>query len=492
MFYKDDNLPGAFLEKMGKLLGRELDSFYNTYSDQPKHALRINPLKISRQEWERIQPFSLRPVPWIRDGYFYDPAESPSRHPFYHEGLFYIQEASAMTPASRLPISPGDRVLDLCAAPGGKATALGAALKGRGLLFANDINQARAKALLRNIELFGISNAFVGNEPPHRLAQYFPEYFDKIMVDAPCSGEGMFRKNPAVREAWLEKGPDYFSALQREIILHGADMLRPGGLMFYSTCTFSPEENEAVITHLLRERADMEVCPMEDYDGFAPGITEFDGETYDESCRLCRRIWPHRMEGEGHFLALLRKREKGFARENVPDDRAWHGHSGSVRIPEDSPYRGYPWWNQVRGINQEQRTSLEEFFTLVKMDFDPARVDIRKGSVYYLPEEQPSLKGLKFLRNGLFLGELKKKRFEPSQPFALSLKKEEFSRIIDLKQDDERLKRYLRGETINVDEKSQGKSHWYLLLAEGHPLGFGKLTGNVLKNKLPAGWRINR
>ena len=282
-------LPERFLETMEEMLGEEFPSFLREFDGKKQLGLRVNTSKITLEEFERIAPFHLTRIPWIPDGYFYTEEDAPAKHPFYAAGLYYLQEPSAMTPASRLPVRPGERVLDLCAAPGGKATALGARLRGEGLLVANDINTARARALLRNLELFGLSNIFVTNEPPHVLAEQYPAYFDKIMVDAPCSGEGMFRKNPAVVEAWQEKGPEYFSRLQKEIILHGADMLRPGGMMFYSTCTFSPLENEAVITHLLRERPEMEVLPVEDYEGFAPGLTAFAGEQFHESCRLCRR-----------------------------------------------------------------------------------------------------------------------------------------------------------------------------------------------------------
>ena len=290
-------LPKAFLQTMEKLLGEEYEPFLEGFDGRRQFGLRVNTSKISLEEFERIAPFHLTKIPWISNGYFYQEEDYPARHPFYAAGLYYLQEPSAMTPASRLKVVPGDYVLDLCAAPGGKATALAAELLGQGLLVANDINTARARALMRNIELFGIKNAFVTNEPPHVLADKYPQFFDKIMVDAPCSGEGMFRKNPAVMEAWEEKGPEYFSKLQREIIVHGADMLKPGGTMLYSTCTFAPAENERTITHLLRERPEMEVLPMEDYEGFSPGLTSFDGEEFHESCHLCRRIWPHKMEG---------------------------------------------------------------------------------------------------------------------------------------------------------------------------------------------------
>ena len=428
------------------------------------------------EEFERIAPFHLKKVPWISNGYFYEAEDAPAKHPFYSAGLYYLQEPSAMTPASRLKVQPGERVLDLCAAPGGKATELGAALQGEGLLVANDINTARARALLRNLELFGISNSFVTNEPPHVLAERFPEFFHKIMVDAPCSGEGMFRKNPAVVDSWQEKGPEYFSKLQREIIVQAADMLLPGGMMFYSTCTFSPLENEKTITHLLKERPDMEVIPMEDYEGFAEGLTSYRGEVFDESCKLCRRIWPHKMSGEGHFMALLHKK------------------SGTQQQVQQTVSQSSIWWEKCKGLNKEQKAAAEDFFSHVNIAYDGKRIDVRGDNLYYLPAPKYDGRGLHFLRNGLFMGEFKKKRFEPSQPFALALHAQDFDQVLDFPADDERLSRYLRGETLDVSDLIAGEKKrkgWQLVMVAGHPLGFGTLVNNNLKNKYPAGWRKN-
>ena len=428
------------------------------------------------EEFERIAPFHLKKVPWISNGYFYEAEDAPAKHPFYSAGLYYLQEPSAMTPASRLKVQPGERVLDLCAAPGGKATELGAALQGEGLLVANDINTARARALLRNLELFGISNSFVTNEPPHVLAERFPEFFHKIMVDAPCSGEGMFRKNPAVVDSWQEKGPEYFSKLQREIIVQAADMLLPGGMMFYSTCTFSPLENEKTITHLLKERPDMEVIPMEDYEGFAEGLTSYRGEVFDESCKLCRRIWPHKMSGEGHFMALLHKK------------------SGTQQQVQQTVSQSSIWWEKCKGLNKKQKAAAEDFFSHVNIAYDGKRIDVRGDNLYYLPAPKYDGRGLHFLRNGLFMGEFKKKRFEPSQPFALALHAQDFDQVLDFPADDERLSRYLRGETLDVSDLIAGEKKrkgWQLVMVAGHPLGFGKLVNNNLKNKYPAGWRKN-
>ena len=470
------DLPQSFLDSMKEILGEDYEAFLAGFDGQRQYGLRVNTLKMNLEEFERIAPFHLKKVPWISNGYFYEAEDVPAKHPFYSAGLYYLQEPSAMTPASRLKVQPGERVLDLCAAPGGKATELGAALQGEGLLVANDINTARARALLRNLELFGISNSFVTNEPPHVLAERFPEFFHKIMVDAPCSGEGMFRKNPAVVDSWQEKGPEYFSKLQREIIVQAADMLLPGGMMFYSTCTFSPLENEKTITHLLKERPDMEVIPMEDYEGFAEGLTSYRGEVFDESCKLCRRIWPHKMSGEGHFMALLHKK------------------NGTPQQVQQTVSQSSIWWEKCKGLNKEQKAAAEDFFSHVNIAYDEKRIDVRGDNLYYLPAPQYDGRGLHFLRNGLFMGEFKKKRFEPSQPFALALHAQDFDQVLDFPADDERLSRYLRGETLDVSDLIAGEKKrkgWQLVMAAGHPLGFGKLVNNNLKNKYPAGWRKN-
>ena len=522
-------LPKEFLQVMQEILKEEYDDFLAGFTGRRYRALRVNPLRTDGRSFAEHAPFPLRAVPWVEGGYFYedDLPISPSKHPYYAAGVYYLQEPSAMTPASRLPVLPGDRVLDLCAAPGGKATSLGAALRGQGLLVANDINRARARALLHNIELFGIPNAFVTSEAPHVLEERFPDYFDKIMVDAPCSGEGMFRKNPAVIEAWREKGPDYFSRLQKQIILSAAGMLRPGGKMFYSTCTFSPLENEGVISHLLREREDMELIPMADYEGFSAGLTSFAGEAFEESCCLCRRIWPHKMDGEGHFLALLQKKGEDPAaktrgvslmaedRTIRAGDRDRPGKKDRRKKVQGSRKRDSGlqnrqgqkgrWWENPRLFDREESQALGCFFSGVTYPMEADRIRKKGSRLFYVPAEVPEKAGLYFLRNGVFLGELKKRRFEPAQPLALILSGETFPRSFCLPWDDPRLSSYLKGETLalteeerdrirknEVDRKdaSREKAEWVLILADGYPLGFARLTGRILKNKYPAGWRL--
>ena len=462
------NLPKVFEEKMKDLLGSEYEAYTACY-DEPRHyGLRVNTAKISVEDFLKIAPWPLEPVPWIHNGFYYDGDNiQPSKHPYYFAGLYYLQEPSAMTPASCLPVTPGENVLDLCAAPGGKATALGAMLNGSGLLVANDISSSRTRALLRNVELFGITNAFVTNETPAHLKDRFPEFFHKILLDAPCSGEGMFRKEEALARDWTPEKSDELSVLQKELILQAADMLRPGGQLLYSTCTFAPNEDEEVISYLLENRPDMELLELPTYEGFAPGIPAWGNG--NSALSRCVHLFPHKMQGEGHFMALFRKEGRtdligqfSYVKPD-PDTRKW----------------------------------LELFFkeiglrTFGGQPFDWNRVETRKDKVYYLPPVTGDFRGLTFLRNGLYLGDLKKNRFEPSEPFALALRKGDVDGIISLSVDDQRLTRYLKGETLNIEPAEAAHTKgWHLLCVEGYPLGFGKLVGQTFKNKYPAGWRV--
>lgn len=466
-------LPAAFLLRMKEMLGDDYENFIESYESPRTFGLRVNTAKISCEEFERLVPFPVTRIPWTANGYFYEESSRPSRCPLYQAGLYYLQEPSAMTPAARLPIAPGDYVLDLCAAPGGKATALGAALDGRGLLVANDISASRARALLRNIELFGIPNVFVANEKPEKLAKVFPEYFDKIMLDAPCSGEGMFRKEEALARDWTPEKSAQLSQVQKKLLLLAADMLRPGGMLLYSTCTFAPQEDEACISELLEQRPEMELLDIAPYEGFSQGVPAWGNG--DERLKKCVRIFPHRMNGEGHFLALLSKSEQNGTMTNP-------GRAGF--------FAGSP-------LPKEARRDLESFFSEIGLKslggapFDWNRVEARKNSLYYLPPANTDFRGISFLRNGLFLGELKKNRFEPSQPLALALRKEDAEAVLSLGVSDPRLPRYLKGETLNIAPgEARREKGWHLLCVEGYPLGFGKLVGGIFKNKYPAGWRV--
>lgn len=479
-------LPQAFEEKMRRLLGEAFEGYMDCFDKPRYYGLRVNTGKISVEEFRRICPFPIRPIPWISNGFYYDGEQDvPSKHPYYFAGLYYLQEPSAMTPASRLPIHPGDRVLDLCAAPGGKATELGVRLEGEGILAANDLSGSRAKGLLKNLELFGIGNTLVLSEEPGTLVSRFQEYFDKILIDAPCSGEGMFRKDRKMVKAWEEHGPEYFCKIQRGIILQAAQMLRPGGLMLYSTCTFDQRENEEVVACLLERFPEFQILPMEPFRGFSPGILPESGCCpAGGDFRDTVRIFPHKMEGEGHYLALLRK---------GTEERNRDGGAGETGSPKRSRKGNLPVLDRAKPLPRP----LADFLKEITAGLDPSRIEINRERVYYMPEGVPDLRGIRFLRTGLLIGELKKERFEPSQALAMWLKREEYSRILDLSAGDERVFRYLKGETLDVedlalDQKRKGgnKNNWYLVCVDGYPLGWGKLAGGMLKNKYLPGWRM--
>lgn len=490
-------LPEAFEEKMRLLLQEEYDGYLQCFEEPRHYGLRVNTNKISPEEFLKIAPWPLRPIPWIPNGFYYDGDQvQPAKHPYYFAGLYYLQEPSAMTPASRLPVEPGDLVLDVCAAPGGKATELGAKLCRTGMLVANDISNSRAKGLLKNLELSGTGNVLVTSEEPGRLVPHFPEFFDKILIDAPCSGEGMFRKEKKMVKAWEEHGPEFFSRLQRSIVTQAASMLRPGGMLLYSTCTFDPRENEQIIEYLTDTCPEFEICGMAGYEGFSPGRPEFT-ESKSTEFRKTVRIFPHKMQGEGHFIALLRKH--GFV---SADSTGRSGNvSGGQKFKSAGAERaerraaaaagragtaGKPGTPGKKKLPEE----LEDFLQGLRTDLDPGRLEIREGRVYYMPEGMPKLRGIRFLRSGLLLGELKKNRFEPGQALAMYLKKEEYENILDLPVSDGRVIRYLKGETLEVgDLVPAGAKGWYLVCVDGYPLGFGKLASQVLKNKYLPGWR---
>lgn len=447
------NLPSLFENEMKSLLGDEFEAFMKSYDHTPHSGLRVNTGKISPEDFREKVPFTLCPVEWIENGFTYQ-GENISKDPYYYAGLYYLQEPSAMTPANRLDVQPGDYVLDLCAAPGGKATELGSCLKGKGLLLANDLSNSRAKALLKNLELMGIPNIYVTSEDPARLKEKFAGFFDKVLVDAPCSGEGMFRKDPKMISYWEEQGPEYYSNIQKELILQAADMLRPGGKLLYSTCTFSELENEGTIRWLLENRPQMHLIPCKSYHGFEQGrqgLTE------------CVRIFPQRMEGEGHFLALLEKEDTGEKPKRISQK--------GRKLPDEA----------------------EEFLKDCTGIFNESTVFYMKDDRLYAFGALDSMPSdLRYLRTGLFVGTCKKKRFEPSQAFAMALDKEGYISTISFEREDERVIRYLKGETLEVSDllsKIQKKAGWQLVCVDDYPLGWAKLTGSTLKNKYYAGWR---
>lgn len=427
-------LPEAFLQRIEKQLGSEYPEFLESLERPRAVALRFNPLK---GEQPRL-PFVGEKVPWEKTGYYYDIESRPGLHPYHEAGVYYLQEASAMAPVALLSPGPGERVCDLCAAPGGKTTQIAGYLAGKGFLLCNEINPKRAKILSRNIERLGVANALVTNEHPENLAKHYPGYFDKVLIDAPCSGEGMFRKEEAAVTDWSPETVQMCARRQAEILGSGAKLLRPGGRLVYSTCTFAPEENEEAIAQFLKYHPDFSLESVE-----APWFVSPQPGMY--------RLWPHKMLGEGHFAAVLKK---------AGEDYIEPPHTREEKLPKP----------------------LAEFLSRMGISLPEGKLLQFGQSVYLAPVEMPDIRGLKVLRPGLELGEIKKDRFEPAHALALWLKIAKTTQ--DFSADSPEITKYLHGETLPSNQKG-----WCLVTVDGYSLGWGKGDGNVLKNHYPKGLR---
>lgn len=436
-------LPSAFLERMKRLLGDEYDAFLASYELPRNTGLRQNPNKRTD-----ISPFIAEPILWAPNGYYLKPDTRPGLSPLHEAGAYYLQEPSAMAPARLLDAQPGEVILDLCAAPGGKSTQIAAAMNGQGLLICNEIHPKRAKILSSNIERLGISNALVLNEHPSRLEAHFPAFFDRILVDAPCSGEGMFRKEDAAISDWSEETVAMCADRQSEILSSAAAMLKPGGRLVYSTCTFSPEENEGAISRFLHSHPDFFIEKV-DAPWFDCGHPEWIGNPAD-NLEHAFRLWPHKLRGEGHFAAVLRREG------SLPDSI----HAGqSAALPDE-----------IRAFLDNNGISA-------------SGIPLAFGDTWFLaPEELPSLTGLRVLRAGLELGELRKGRFVPSHALALWLK--HFPVTADFSAESTDISAYLRGETLHGPQTG-----WTLITANGISLGWAKGADGILKNHYPKGLR---
>lgn len=482
-------LPLEFCEKMQDLLGEEYSAYRQSMEQDSYTAVRLNTNKISLEAWETICPFVQKQVSWTEKGLYYDSKQvQPSKHPYYYAGLYYIQEPSAMIPASLLPVQPGDRVLDLCAAPGGKATEIAAKLQGKGLLLANDISVSRAMALAKNLQMAGVINAVVTAETPVHLAEYFPEYFDALLIDAPCSGEGMFRRDPHMIADWLEHGPEYYAGIQREILQFAYLMLRPGGYMVYSTCTFSAVENEEMIGWFLTEYPDMQVCPVDRQPEFAPGRPDLAGAYQTDGLQHAVRIFPHRAKGEGHFAILLQKKADEFSlaalsQTSKDRKRITKKQKTDRNLHTKDPIEKAAQWLELLGIGSQEtawRTRLYQ----------------KKSQIILQPKELMGIQGLRLIQSGLIVGNMKGERFEPSPQLALAVQDRSKIPLVSFASEDGRVLKYLKGETIestDLDhaEKLDDTDGYVLVCVDGFPLGWAKwMKEGRFKNKYYAGWRM--
>ena len=456
------NLPIEFEKKMKAFLGNEWDDFLYSYDNNRFQALRFNTLKVQSPE-ERMRILktlkisSDKKVSWADEAYYFDENVRPGKHPYHEMGLYYIQEPSAMSAAALLAPKPGMRVLDLCAAPGGKSTQLATYLGDSGLLVSNEINTQRSRILSQNIERMGIKNAIVTNEDSFVLASHFPGFVNALQVDAPCSGEGMFRKLPEAIEQWSMENVAICAARQKEILDNAAVMLKPGGTIVYSTCTFSKEENEDVIEYFLERHPDFTLEEME-------------------------RFWPHKVDGEGHFVAKLVRR--GSVDTDLKADRKTKKNKNSKnRKNETKP-----------ALTKENMKLLSEFLDeAISEDMAAwiknSRLVMFGEQLYRLPDMEVDIKGLKVQRAGLHIGEFKKQRFEPSHSLALALKLNDAKNVVKLTCDNPQTIGFFNGQSVMLSDEqaAECKKGWALVCVDGYPAGWGKVNGTQVKNHYPNG-----
>ena len=440
-------LPQRFLDRMRDIVGDEYDEFLTSYDTQINKGIRINTIKCTGLDITE----GLERVLWCRDGYYIKDGVISGNHPYHAAGAIYFQEPSAMAAAEAMPVGENWRILDLCAAPGGKTTHIGAKMNNTGLLVSNEIVQKRSQILAENTERMGLTNTIVTNESPSRLSEKFANFFDGIIVDAPCSGEGMFRKEPQAADEWSEAHTLSCAVRQKNILDDAYKMVKCGGYIVYSTCTFSIDENESVVRYMM-DKYNMELCETENLSMLSSGI--------GEGMENCRRILPHKQKGEGHFVALLRRREEN---------------------------------NFVPKQAKKQKRTDTALESAVKMyrEFEKSTLNIHcegefvlfGDKLYMLPEAIDTDK-LKIVRCGLFMGTVKNKRFEPSHALSHAF---DISAYInreerDIKSDD--IKRYMHGEVIEGES-----SGWCVISADGFVIGWGKGSGGVIKNHYPKSLR---
>lgn len=475
------DLPGDFIDSLSRVLGDEFDLFLDSMtSGERTYGLRINPLKCQRESISEalnmagVSICADAAVPWTQEGFYYNKDSYPGRSPFHEAGMYYIQEPSAMAVAEALDISPGDRVCDLCAAPGGKSTHIAGKMMGNGLLVSNEFVYERAKILSRNIERMGVVNAIVTSEAPDRLAEVFPGFFNKVCVDAPCSGEGMFRKEPQAIDEWSMENVHRCAKRQLDILESAAMLTAGGGVMVYSTCTFEPSEDEEVIARFLKEHSEfrLEKSPITGF--FSPGLEGYG--LSGEQTKLVSRIWPHTAKGEGHFIARMRK-------------------AGEQRFDRDALYADF---RKKKGDRRDELVRFLETELGIKEDSELIS-DIKSGRLYEIKNEcyaippyisLNEIKKLRLLRIGLKIAEYDGKRYKPDHALAMSIKKSELHNICALSEREAYA--YLRGESIDLSgHKEALKQGWTVTALNGYNLGWGKLVGNTLKNHYPKGLRRN-
>ena len=473
----DLKLPEAFSDRMKDLLGDEYETFLDSYEKERTYGLRINPLKMNDVYTDTVLNrlnIGKDRISWCRDGYYYNSDSCPGRSPYHEAGAYYIQEPSAMLVGELIDPKPGERICDLCAAPGGKTTHIAGRMHGEGILVSNEIVPNRAEILSRNVERMGITNCIVTCESPDALADRLPGYFHKVCVDAPCSGEGMFRKDETAITEWSPENVDKCVARQRDILEAASRLVCPGGRIVYSTCTFETSEDEDMILGFLADHQDFEL-ETETVTGIhGSGIIVSDIENEENGVML--RVWPHKVRGEGHFAAALKR--KGECLLNDARD-------GDFRIK--NAYKD----NKLPGFLHTE-LSLKEDSRLYER-IQRGNLIEKSGHIYLIPDgvDIRLFKTTRVIRSGLCLAEYDGKRYKPDHALAMALKPDNIHNICNLTYKEAFA--FLRGETVDVSGKEPDipSGSWTLVCLDGLSMGWGKLVGSTLKNHYPKGLRRN-
>ncbi|MEM8535240.1 MAG: RsmF rRNA methyltransferase first C-terminal domain-containing protein [Chloroflexota bacterium] len=454
-------LPITFVERMQGLLGDDADAFFTALSWPSITGLRVNTLKLTPTQFTNLVPWACEVVSWCSAGLRLLDDIQPGKHPYHAAGLYYVQEPSAMAIAEILAPQPDELVLDLAAAPGGKATHLAALMGNRGVFVANEIERSRTRSLAQNLERWGARRAIISNETPQRLAEQWGAIFDRVLVDAPCSGEGMFRKSPTAVDEWSENAVQGCATRQKHLLETAARLVRVDGHLVYSTCTFAPEENEQIIAQFLNRHDDFALQPIR-LPGSASGRSDWlPAELVRSDIEYTTRLWPHQVSGEGHFVALLRRTT-----------------GSDVGIKKGS----------IQVVSRHIR-SLWHSFTAATLTTDPAEEAMLVAfdkHLYAIPTDAPPLDTLKVVRAGLWLGTLHRDRFEPSHSLALALQSADVPNRCDFAPDDERLRQYVQGHPLH----EPGDSGWVLMTVAGFPIGWGRRAQGIIKNAYPKGLRV--
>ena len=448
-------LPIDFTNRMKVLLGDEYDAYIKAVNEPAVKAFRVNTSKISIDDFEKINPFGKDKISYVDGGYYLN-FEKVGNHPFHHAGMIYVQEPAAMAPAECVDIEPDAYVLDMCAAPGGKSTQIKNKLGDNGLLVSNEIIPSRCKILTGNIERLGLKNCVTTCMDTSRLAKFFPDTFDVIMVDAPCSGEGMFRKEQIAIDEWSQENVNKCASRQAEILENAVKCLKSGGTIIYATYTFSLEENEMTVDSFLKSHPDFEIIPVTErvQKATSDGI-KFDGCTC-ENIGFSRRFYPHKNAGEGQFMAVLR-------------------HNG-----EKTPYIKF-----IKKQTSKIDSVLIKFLNDTLNDYNKEDIYLYGDTPVFFGGDIEIKKGTAFMC-GVTIGEIKKNYVLPHHQFFMAYGSG-FKRKIDLAPDSDDIQKYLRGEEIKTD----CPNGWAAVTVCGVAVGGAKVSNGVAKNHYPKGLRIH-